>query len=102
MRLKSSVTKKITAAIIAMMVVFIVFLSAFCLGHEAGHDCSGEDCPICDIMRQCENALRGLSEGIADPAVVMLPAVLALFVAVLFVSFISSETLVSRKIRLNN
>lgn len=102
MNLNSSKAKRFTGSIIAVMVLLIVLLSAFCLGHEAGHDCSGEDCPICDIMRQCENALRGLSEGIAAPAVVMLPAVLALFVAVLFVSFISSETLVSRKIRLNN
>jgi hypothetical protein len=102
MRLKSSVTKKITAAIIAMMVVFIVFLSAFCLGLDAGHDCSGEDCPICDFMRQCENTLRGFGEGIAQPAVVLLPFIPVLFVAGLFASFASSETLVSRKIRLNN
>ena len=102
MRAKLFDVKKTAAGIIAMMVLLIVLLSAFCLGLEAGHDCCGEDCPICDFMRQCENTLRGFSEGIAQPAVVILPVLIALLTAAFFVSFISSETLVSRKIRLNN
>ena len=102
MNLNASKAKRFTGSIIAVMVLLIVLLSAFCLGHDAGHDCSGEDCPICDFMRQCENTLRGFGEGIAQPAVVLLPFIPVLFVAGLFASFVSSETLVSRKIRLNN
>ena len=86
----------------AIVVLVTVMFSIAFIATESGHDCCGEDCPICDFMRQCENTLRGFSEGIAQPAVVMLPVLIALLAAEFFVSFLSSETLVSRKIRLNN
>ena len=44
MRAKLFDVKKTAAGIIAMTVLLIVLLSAFCLGLEAGHDCCGEDC----------------------------------------------------------
>jgi hypothetical protein len=101
MRLKSSVTKKITAAIIAMMVVFIVFLSAFCLGLDAGHDCSGEDCPICDFMRQCENTLRQIGGGCVVILAMALVSLVFCLQRPLFSVFLSKGTPVSLKVRMN-
>ena len=94
--------KRAGALLLCIGLILVLSVSIIFIAHETDHDCCGEDCPICDFMRQCENTLRGFSEGIAQPAVVMLPVLIALLAAEFFVSFLSSETLVSRKIRLNN
>ena len=42
-----------------LMVVLLLFSSAYVL-LEAGHDCTGEDCPICVVFLTLEANLRAL------------------------------------------
>lgn len=97
-----SKAKRITAGIMGLMMLVIVLFSAFYIAAEVDHDCCGEDCPICACIQLCENTLCGFGDGtVAQPAAVV-PVILILIATVFFVTEVSQETLVSRKVRLNN
>ncbi|MCR4946734.1 MAG: hypothetical protein K5929_07330 [Lachnospiraceae bacterium] len=70
--------KRITAGIIGILMFFIMLLSAFFIAAEVGHDCTGEDCPVCACIRQCENTLRNMGDGMAPRAVSIIPVVFIL------------------------
>ncbi len=40
------------------MLVFSLLFSTIYIAVESGHDCSGEDCPICFSLVQCEEISR--------------------------------------------
>lgn len=44
--------KKCIAAIICILFVFVTFASLFYIVKEAGHECTGEKCPICACVHQ--------------------------------------------------
>ncbi len=95
--------RRVAAMLLCIGLVFALAVSSAFIAHEAGHDCSGHDCPICQMIAVNVNLLRTL--GLA---VLML---LALF-AMLRGRFAHREqqqlclpasgTLVSWKIRLND
>lgn len=95
-------TEKITACIIGMMMFFVVLFSVFYIAHEANHDCTGEDCPICACVAKCEKALQRIGAGAAAKAAVILPEFHVVLTPVLLGSFCFLQTPVSRKVRLNN
>ncbi len=94
--------KRIAAGIMGLMMLIIVLFSAFFIAAEAYHDCTGEDCPICACIGQCENMLRGIGDGTATQLSAFVSVLFILFFAALFVVEFSQETLISRKVRLNN
>ena len=94
--------KRIAAGIMGIMLLVIVLFSSFYLAAEADHDCTGEDCPICACIQKCENTLRGIGDGTAIQSAAVIPVLFILLFSVLFVAEFSRETLVSRKVRLNN
>ena len=94
--------KRIVTCIIASLMFFCVLISAFFIAAEACHDCSGEDCPICEFVQQCENTLHQTGDGTAPIIALIMPVICMLLTAILFVPGISRETLVSRKVRLDN
>lgn len=53
--------KRITAAILAALMILIVLLSAGAVILEATHDCDGADCRVCDIIHTLGNMIRGWS-----------------------------------------
>ncbi len=93
---------RITAGIMGLMMLVLVLFSAFYIAAEADHDCCGEDCPICACIHQCENTLRGIGDGAAVRSAAVAPAILILFAAAFVIAAVSQDTLVSRKVRLNN
>ena len=94
--------KRISAGIMGILMLFIMLFSAFFIAAEADHDCTGEDCPICACIGQCENILHQIGSGIASCTAVII-SIVFLFVSVnLFASIFPQETLVSRKVRMNN
>ncbi len=99
---KGSAIIRITACIMGLMMLVIMLFSAFYIAAEADHECSGEDCPICACIQQCENTLRSIGDGISVSSSVIIPFLFVLLGAVLFVIAVSSDTLISRKVRLNN
>jgi len=92
-----------TAALLLSLAVFALALfPAFYIAAEAHHDCCGEDCPVCECLRLCEAALRGVSGGTAARPCAVLFFFLVLLADVLCTAAFPRETPVSRKVRLNN
>lgn len=94
--------KRIAAGIMGLVMLIIVLFSAFFIAAEADHDCTGEDCPICACIAQCENTLHQIGDGAAVQAAVIVPVFFMLILAFLFADYFTQETPVSRKVRLNN
>ena len=95
--------QRIMAAMIALVVVCLLVFSSVFLAKESGHDCSGQDCPVCAEMQACSAVIRRLGSA-------AVPVLLAILV---FSFWLTAEiyrpvftplllTLVSLKIRLND
>ena len=93
---------RITAGIIATMMLIAVLFSAVFIAVESGHDCDGEDCPICTCIHQCENTLHNLGNGLISSSFVISPVVIILYTGVCALFVFAQSTLVSNKVRLNN
>ncbi len=98
----SEKVRRTAAGVMGIMMLVIVLLSALCIAAEADHDCTGEDCLICACIGQCENILRGIGDGTAAQLSAVIPVLLILFFAALLVAEFSQETLIAKKVRLNN
>lgn len=93
----------ITARLIAVVIALTLMLSIVFLVREADHKCTGEGCPICALMGQCEENIRLLGSGIA---------VMALDISLRFdflkdrqhcyLIFLAFATLVTQYIRMND
>lgn len=94
-------TRRIAAGIVGVMMLVVVLLSASYIAAEADHDCTGDDCPICVCIQQCENILNQVG-GVATQVSIVAPVVFLLLFMLFSVYSISQETLVSKKVRLNN
>ena len=42
--------KRVGALLMCLGMVLFLFVSSTFIAHEVGHDCSGEDCPICQMI----------------------------------------------------
>lgn len=51
---------RLRAVLAAVFIAFTVF-SVFFAAAEAGHDCSGDDCPICFVIHVAEQNVKLLS-----------------------------------------
>ena len=90
------------AAGLCAAMVLVLLASLLFITHEANHDCSGRDCPICACIRQAENHVKQLGTGTAAlpaalPVVLLLAALLCMRPCAL-----PCENPVSQKVRLNN
>ncbi len=94
----------VAAVMITALILFVLLFSSFYMAAEADHDCSGEDCPVCVVLLQCQQAVKRISGSAPGTAVITLLLISATGIILLPVSdsFISYPTLVSRKIRLDN
>ena len=94
--------KRITACIIGILMLINLLFSAFYIAAEVDHDCAGEDCPICACIAQCESILHQISDGIVSQAAFVFPIVFLVVSIFLYTILFTQETLVSRRVRLNN
>ncbi len=97
-----SIKERAAAGIICVMMLVMIILAAFFVAFETEHECTGEDCPVCDIIRLCENTLHQAAD-------VSVPLSFAGIVIVLFLmrelsagSDLPKVTLVSQKIRMDD
>ena len=97
-----SKSQRNVAILLGIVILLALLLSAFCIVAEIDHDCTGENCPICACIQQCENNIRQMGDG----TVAMIAAVLLIAVFLLpplfIVTNLSQATLVTQKVRLNN
>ena len=95
-------SNRIIAAIMGFMMLVVVLVSASYVAVEAVHDCTGEECPICACINQCENTLRQVGGGVELQFDSVFSVFFILIMAVSGSAILTAETPVSRKIRLNN
>lgn len=103
--MKNSTDQKISrvfACIMAAMVLFVVLFSAFFIVSHADHDCTGEDCPVCACLQQCENILHGVGDGSIHAASGILPVVFIVGFILASYCIVVSDTPVSTKVRIND
>ena len=95
--------KRIGALLLCIGLLFALFISSAYITHEAGHDCSGDDCMICQVIAINMNLLQTL--GLAVLALLVLYALLQVknvYCLQRGGHLPISDTLVSWKIRLND
>lgn len=97
-----SKSERIAVCVMGIMMLFVVLFSSFFVAYEADHDCTGEDCPVCACIAQCENTLRQISVVMSFLITLVLPATVLFQSVCLSVAFITQNTPVSSKVRLNN
>lgn len=89
------------AALMLLVLLLFLLTSVFFIAHEADHDCTGEDCPVCALIQIAESNLRQLGTG-APAAAALISCVFFLLMLQSFAdSGIVISTPVSRKTRLN-
>ena len=54
----------IAATFLALLAAVLLVVSFVFIAHEADHDCSGEDCPVCAQIAVCVDAFRAFSNTI--------------------------------------
>lgn len=93
---------RIGAGFMSFMMLSLMVLSLYFVSAEAGHECEGEHCHICECIEQCCNTVRRMGEG----AIRLFTAAITVIFTVLSVTCVerrfSEETLVSKKVRLND
>ena len=93
--------KRITAGVIGLMMLIIVLFSAFYIAAEANHRCADKNCSVCSCILMCETILHKTG-GRAAFAAVIIPVLYTLFSIFLSAPVFLQETLIARKVRLNN
>ncbi|MBP5153297.1 MAG: hypothetical protein ILP13_10355 [Lachnospiraceae bacterium] len=92
---------KVLAGFFAVFMLTVALSVCVFTAVETFHDCSGEDCPVCITLMQCESLLRGPG-SLTDTQ----PQVLFYLCAILPVLSVSFafiwDTPVTRKVRLND
>jgi len=94
--------RRVTASLASLFLVAFVLLSCAFIAMEAGHDCEGEDCPVCACIVQCENVLRQMGGAfIAACFAVFLISQILLEVCPA-ADFFRRDSLVNLRVRLND
>lgn len=61
--------KSIMAVILAALVLIVMVSSSLYIAEHADHDCTGEDCSICQQIYLCTQTLKTLSLAVIAAAV---------------------------------
>ncbi len=95
--------KRRIALFLCLGLVFVLFASSAYIIHEANHDCTGEDCPVCQMIAVNLSVLRlSVIAGLASTAIRALLNLFRSHQRAERSDFPFFGTLVSLKIRLND
>ena len=95
-------SKRITAALLGLLILAAALFSVAFLIAEADHDCAGENCSVCVCIRICTEFLTRQRQKAFVVAETVLPVLCVLLPALVFSAPVTKETPVSGKVRLNN
>ena len=94
--------KRLAGVILAALILFALMTSLLIIIHEADHDCTGENCPVCAVISVCQNTLKTLG-GIPGAAALAFACFCFTASVIAFSRIISyKETPVSLKVKLLN
>ncbi len=94
--------KRIFAMALAILLLLCVTAACALIACEAGHECSGGDCPICEAISVCTGALRLLSIACAVSLALCFPARRAVHRDAFPPDLFSQKTLFSLRVLLLN
>lgn len=95
-------SKRGWAIFTAVAVLFVMLFSVFYIAMEANHHCIGDECPVCQQIVMCENAVNNLSLALVFVAVVTAIFLLKRHIELAFISVCKYATLVTLKVKLTN
>ncbi len=98
----NSSLKKTIAILSGIILLGTIIFSAFFIAAEAEHQCEGEECPICECIKKCENIIHSVGGGIEVQGIVFMYILVVTFGFIPFASDNTRETLVTEKVRLND
>lgn len=88
-------------AVMCAIIVFVVSTYSLCyVAMEMHHDCSGEDCPICENLDICLHFTRGFQSAIIPAIVIGIILSLTLDIISNYRVQLPAMTLVSQGIRM--
>lgn len=94
--------ERFTAVFLSVLLLVTVVLATFYIAEESDHHCSGDDCPICLCLHQCENIVQTLYGGDTPSPAAGAAAVFFAVLSLIFSYFAAADTLIVRKVRMNN
>ncbi len=98
---ETKMNRTLTGIMAAMILLVMMFSAIFIVSHT-DHDCTGEDCPVCACLQQCENILHGAGDGSRVTVSGIIPIVLITGFILVSYGIVISDTPVSAKVRMNN
>ena len=90
------------AAVLAVLLAFIMLFSAVYIALEADHDCCGENCVICAQLRACEELLRNLLLTAALLSAAGCLCALSRVISRAASRFVACHSLIALKVKLSN
>lgn len=94
--------KRCVAYIIAYLFVVAMFCSFAFLAKNVHHNCTGEDCPICQEIQMVESVIQKIGTAVILVAVSLFAFVQAQNCGARIVSFLPQETPIKLKVKLLN
>lgn len=94
--------QRITSGILGMILLAVVLFSAFFMTYEKEHDCTGEHCPVCACIHQCEKILRSFQHCVESYAVFLMIPLLLLYTMFFYESGYQPLSPVLLKVRLDH
>ena len=85
-----------------LVMLYALLFSIVYTAHESIHDCTGEECPVCFVLEQCEAVFSSAGLGVVRHAAFVFAFIIYLVFAVRSLFVMCSETPVTRKVQLNN
>ena len=94
--------RKVAAGVLCLLLWFAVCFCTVLPAWEANHDCTGEDCPVCECIAVCEQLARKLSAALTACAAAVIAVAAAGETVRMAGSLFSTSTLITLKVRLDN
>ncbi len=94
-------TKKLTAWIAVIAVLFVMLFSVIFVSEHIDHDCTGAECPVCAVMEQCSINIHSLGTVITVSVAFIL--CISILKGVQHITAVYTDySLISQKVRMNN
>jgi len=99
---KNNNVRRVLAAILAVVLVFVVLFSTIYIVKEHHHECHGAECPICHNILRCVQFLNQISTGLIHLSISVATVMIISVILPRGDENFSRPTLVSNKVRLDN
>ncbi|MBO7095486.1 MAG: hypothetical protein J6V94_00825 [Lachnospiraceae bacterium] len=93
---------KFLPLILSAVMFLLMAFSAFYIAEETVHECSGEECPICECLQICEGILYETQGARLIIISALIAYALICRIGMTGSTVFSFDTLVSEKVRMDN